>query len=98
MHDVVTFHVAAQWTPVHAPTKHGARDASLLELAYLHGAADRREFRVQWLQFKVYERASRGRAAKVRQGLPLKDCSARVDVAKGPPRWVYTEVRETVPP
>ena len=93
-----TFRLAAKWQPVHPPTAHGARDHSLLELFYVHGALERRELRVQWLQFKVYERAKRGRAAKVRDGLILRECSAKVDVAKGPPRWTYAELRETTPP
>ena len=79
-----TFRLVAKWQPVHPPTAHGARE--------------RRELRVQWLQFKVYERAKRGRAAKVRDGLILRECSAKVDVAKGPPRWTYAELRETTPP
>ena len=95
---VATFRLAAKWQPVHPPTAHGARDHSLLELFYVHGALERRELRVQWLQFKVYERAKRGRAAKVRDGLILRECSAKVDVAKGPPRWTYAELRETTPP
>ena len=45
----------------------------------------------------VRARQTRPRGQGARRPHP-RECSAKVDVAKGPPRWTYAELRETTPP